>query len=127
MKLFQDNRNFQTNQGRFFKNLESKEEETIPPNVEDATTFWKGIWGTKVKHKRDAEWSEKAKEKMSSEKQNTAKITKNHVKRNLKSVPDWKGTGTDKIEGFWLKSFTAVYEALATVWTECLDVGDVPG
>ena len=50
-----------------------------------------------------------------------------HLKRNLKSVPDWKGAGTDKIEGFWLKSFTAVYEALATVWTECLDVGDVPG
>ena len=61
---FQDNRNFVTNHGRFFKNLESKEERTKPPNAEDAIAFCKGIWSTKVKHKRDAEWIDKAKEKM---------------------------------------------------------------
>ena len=43
IKQFQDNRNSQTNQGRFSKNLESKEERTIPPNGEDVTTFWKEI------------------------------------------------------------------------------------
>ena len=52
---FQDNRNFETNQGRFFKNFEGKEEWTKPPNAEDATAFWKGMWSTKVEHKRDAE------------------------------------------------------------------------
>ena len=52
---FQDNRNFETNQGRFFKNFEGKEERTKPPNAEDATAFWKGMWSTKVEHKRDAE------------------------------------------------------------------------
>ena len=41
---FQDNRNFETNQGRFFKNFEGKEERTKPPNAEDATAFWKGMW-----------------------------------------------------------------------------------
>ena len=56
IKQFQDNRNFQTNQGRFFKNLEGKKERTKPPNAEDATAFWKGIWSTKVEHKRDAGW-----------------------------------------------------------------------
>ena len=45
IKQFQDNRNFETNQGRFFKNLEGKEERTKPPNAEDATAFWKGICG----------------------------------------------------------------------------------
>ena len=84
IKQFQDNRNFETNQGRFFKNLEGKEERTKPPNAEDATEFWKGIWGTKVEHKRDAEWIDKAKEKMPSEKQNTVKITKDDVKGKLK-------------------------------------------
>ena len=127
IKQFQDNRNFETNQGRFFKNLEGKEERTKPPNAEDATAFWKGIWSTKVEHKRDAEWIDKAKEKMPSEKQNTVKITKDDVKGKLKSVPDWKGAGPDKIQGFWLKSFTAVHEVLATVLNECLEVGDVPG
>ena len=41
---------------------------------------------------------------MPSEKQNTVNITKDDVKRKLKSMPDWKGAGPDKIQGFWLKS-----------------------
>ena len=61
------------------------------------------------------------------EEQNSVKITKDDVKRKLKSMPDWKGAGPDKIQGFWLKSFTAVYEVLATVLTESLEVGDIPG
>ena len=54
------------------------------------------------------------------------KITKDDVKRKLKSVPDCKGAGTDKIQGFWLKSFTTVHGVLATVLNECIEVGDVP-
>ena len=127
IKLFQDNRNFQANQGRFFKNLEGKEERTKPPNAEDATAFWKGIWSTKVEYKRDAGWIGKVKEKMSSEKQNTVNITKDDVKRKLKSMPDWKGAGPDKIQDFWLQSFTALHGVLAASLNECIEVGDVPG
>ena len=62
---------------------------------------------------------------MSSEKQNTVKITKDDIKRKLKSMLDWKGAGPDKIQGFWLKSFTAVHGVLAAVLNECIEVGDV--
>ena len=82
---------------------------------------------TKVEHKLDAEWNDKAKEKMPSEKQITVKITMDDVKRKLKSMPDSKGAGPDKIQGFWLKFFTAVHEVLATILNECIEVGDVPG
>ena len=51
---------------------------------------------------------------MPSEKQNAVKITKGDVKRKLKSVPHWKIAGPDKIQGFWLKSFTTVLEVPAT-------------
>ena len=44
---------------------------------------------------------------------NTLKVTKDEVKRKLKSMPDWKGAGPNKIQAFWLKSFTAVHEVLA--------------
>ena len=127
IKQFQDNRNFQTNQGRFLKNLEGKEERAKPPNVEDTTAFWKGIWSTKVEHKRDAGWIGKVKEKMPSEKQNTVNINEDDFKRKLKSMPDWKGAGPDKIQGFWLKSFTALHGVLAAALNECVEVGDVPG
>ena len=110
IKQFQDNRNFETNQERFFKNLEGKEERTKPPNAEEATAFWKGIWSTKDEHKQDAAWIDKTKEKMPSEKQNTVKITEDDVKRKLKLISDWEGAGPDKIQGFWLKPFTAVHE-----------------
>ena len=36
-------------------------------------------------------------------------------------------TGPDKIQGFWLKSFTAVDEVQATVLNKCIEVGDVSG
>ena len=55
IKQVQDNRNFHNNQGKIFKNLESDEERTKPPNAEEATAFWKQIWSTKVEHKQDAE------------------------------------------------------------------------
>ena len=45
----------------------------------------------------------------------------------LWSMPDWKGARPDKIQGFWLKSFTAaVHEVLGTVLNECTEVRDVP-
>ena len=77
-----------TNHGRFFKNLEGKEERTKPANAENATVFRKVIWNTKVEHQQDAEWIDKAKEKMPSEKKNAVKITKDDVKRKLKPMPD---------------------------------------
>ena len=107
------------------KNLEGKEERSNHQMLKTQHHF--GIWNTKVEHKRDAEWIDKAKEKMPSEKQNTVKITKDDVKIKLKSMPDWKEAGPDKIQGFCLKSFTAVHEVLATVLNECVEVGDVPG
>ena len=127
IKQFQGNRNFQTNQRRFFKNLEGKGERTKSPNAEDATAFRKGIWSTKVEHKRNAGWIGKVKEKLPSETQNTVKITKDDVKKKLKSMPDWKGAGPDKIQGFWLKSFAAVHGVLAAALNECIEVGDAPG
>ena len=42
-------------------------------------------------------------------------------------MPYWKVARSDKIQGFWLKSFSAVDEVLASVLNECLEVGDVPG
>ena len=54
-------------------------------------------------------------------------ITKDDVKRKLKSMSDWKRAGPAKIQGFWLKYFTALHEVLATFLNECMVVGDVPG
>ena len=45
----------------------------------------------------------------------------------LWSMPDWKGARPDKIQVFWLKSFTAaVHEVLGTILNECTEVRNVP-
>ena len=98
IKKFQDNRNFQTD--HFSKILKVKRRGQKHQMLKDATAFWKGIWSTKVEHKRKEEWIDKAKEKMPSEKQNTVKTTK-HDKRKLKSRPEWKGAGP----GFLVRIF----------------------
>ena len=74
----------------FFKIFEVKEKRTKPPHAEDAAAFWKGIWCTKVKHicRSRMENGLTKKKKIPSEKQNTVKITKDDVKRKLKSTPD---------------------------------------
>ena len=54
-------------------------------------------------------------------------MAKDEVSRKLKSMPDRKCTGPYKIKGFWLKSFTAIHEVLATALNECRNVMDVPG
>ena len=88
IKQFQDNRNFQTNQGRFFKNLEGRDERTKPLNAEDPTASWKGIWSIKGEYKWDTKWIDKTKQKITSEKQNIVKITEDNIKRKLRSMPD---------------------------------------
>ena len=61
------------------------------------------------------------------EKQNAVRITKSKVKKNLKSMPDWKGAGPGKIRRFWLISFTAIHEDLAIALNECIEVEGVSG
>ena len=39
--------------------------------------------------------------KMPFEKQNRVEITKDDVKRKLKSMPNWKRAGAEKIQCFW--------------------------
>ena len=54
-------------------------------------------------------------------------MTKDDVERKLKSMTGWIGAGSDKIQGFQLKFFTAVHEVLATFFNECREVVDVSG
>ena len=126
IKQFQDNRDFRTNQGRFFKRLEGGDERTIQPNAAEATRFWNGIWGTNVSHNSEAEWITRAKESIKCEKQAAISITQEDVKGRLKSIPDWKGAGPDGIQGFWIKYLSAIHGVLARTLNDCIGSGEVP-
>ena len=97
---FQDNKNLNTNRGRFFKNFKGKSEREKPLDGEEATKFWKGIWSISVEHKQDSELIGKTREKMTFEKQNILRITNDKVITKIKLVTNWTETGPDKIQWF---------------------------
>jgi hypothetical protein len=126
IKQYQDNKSFSSNQGRFFKNLDGGESKTIAPNPEEATQFWKGIWGENISHKNDAEWIERVKTNLRGPKQANINITNCDVKKQIKSMPKWKGPGPDGLHGFWIKSFSIVHESLSNSLSECINSCEIP-
>ncbi len=57
VRQFHQNRLFNTNQRRLFKELDGKADNTqVGPKPAQARTFWGGIWDRPVQHNRQAEW-----------------------------------------------------------------------
>jgi hypothetical protein len=126
IKQYQDNKLFTANQGRFFKNLDGGEGKTLAPNPDESTRFWSGIWGESVLHNGNAEWIERVKTKLRGPKQSNIDVTSVDVKKQIKSMPKWKGPGPDGLHGFWIKSFSNVHESLSTSLSDCINTCDVP-
>ena len=127
IKQFQDNRFYNTNQRRFFKQLSGEQERTIPPNPEETTKFWNEIWGNNVEHKRNADWIKKQEGKISTVKQGEVSISLADVKDKVKKIPNWKGPGPDEIQGYWVKNFTGLHDKIAQHLQHCLRASEVPG
>ena len=126
IKQFQDNRLFTANQSRFYKNLEGGERDTIAPEPKEATSFWSDIWAKSVEHNDEAEWIERVEEQLKRYKQEDISISEEDLKRQIKSIPSWKGPGPDGIQGFWLKSFTAMHQTLARTFNQCVVSCQIP-
>ena len=41
-------------------------------------------------------------------------------------MPNWKSSGLDLVQGFWLKNFSSLHEGVRLQLKECLDSGFVP-
>ena len=126
IKQFHDNKLFKSDQNKFYKQLNGQETKTIPPNSDDATRFWTNIWGNKKNHNKEAEWIRHQKENMTELKQNNINITLEDVKERIKTMPNWKGAGPDKIQGFWIKNFSEIHTSLANCLQQCMEQSEVP-
>ena len=126
IKQFNDNKLFNANQSRFFKNLEGGEGNTIAPNPQEATQFWSNIWAKSVNHNENAEWIERVEEKLEGDKQENIHISAEDLKGQVRSMPNWKGPGPDGIHGYWLRSFTSIHEKLASSLDDCVRLCQIP-
>ena len=129
-EFHRQNKLFETNQKRFYDELENKGKEESPeskgPDKKKVLDFWGNIWGNGKKHNQDAEWIKDTKEETQDiPKQENLSITPAMVRKALKKMKNWRAAGTDGVQGFWLKNLTSLHDRLAEQLQMVLN-GDIP-
>ena len=113
---YQQNPTFKNNQGKFYRELNSggrNYEATEIPHKKETQEFWKSIWGERKEHPKDAEWLENFERDYEyKEEQEEVQITPEKIKKTLRRMLNWKATGPDFVQGFWLKNFKSIQEGL---------------
>ena len=88
---YRQNRLFQSNQSKFYQELDGKShEENIIPDKKKPREFWSGIWEKNFNHNESADWIHKVAEEMHGNKQQNIDITPTKSK---KEFVKWR-TGT---------------------------------
>ena len=129
-EFHRQNKLFETNQKRFYDELENKGKEESTdnkqPDKEKVLKFWSNIWENEKKHNQDAEWINDVKEETQDiPKQENLSITPAMVRKALKKMKNWKAAGADGVQGFWLKNLTCLHDRLAEQLQTVLN-GDIP-
>ena len=127
IKQYQHNKLFETNQKRFYQDIQGGDGQSETPDSEEAKTFWKDIWEQDTAHNRNSRWIEKVKEELDQgKKQDNMTISEEKIKAALRKIPNWKAPGPDGVQGFWLKNLSALHRKLAIYLDECLEKGETP-
>ena len=127
---YQQNRTFKNNQGKFYRELNSGErnyETKEVPDKKEAYEFLGSIWGEIKEHRKDVEWLKNFKRDFEfEEEQEEVEITPEKIKKILTKMPNWKASGPDCVQGFWLKIFKSIQEGLRRNLQKCLENRNVP-
>ena len=72
-------------------------------NAEESRTFWNGITRVEQENNKDAKWLSHLKEKMVKLEQQNVVINERKVKKQSTKMANWRASGHDGIQGFWIK------------------------
>ena len=127
VKQYRQNRLFQSNQSKFYQELDGKShDENIIPDNEKTREFWPGIWEKDVKYNESADWIQKVAEEIQGNKQHNIEMTPTKIKERIRKMANWNATGPDRVHGFWIKMFVSVQERIAFHLQSCITRGKVP-
>ena len=129
-EFYRQNKLFETNQKRFYEDLENKQKQTAKgkrsPDTKKVLEFWSNIWGNKEKHNDKAEWIDDVKNDTKDKpKQEDLKIKLEMLKSAIKKMKNWRAAGKDGVQGFWLKNLISLHPRLVDQLQEVLN-GDIP-
>lgn len=119
------NAQFNSSRKKFFRQLgENTTEEATSEitNAAEFTTYWKSIWSRPCSFNKTAAWIKEVEDKQ--EMVTTMELegfTTNEVLTSIKKTSNWKTPGPDKIQNFWIKTFSSTHSALASCFTEALE------
>jgi hypothetical protein len=120
---YQQNRQFQYNQKRLYTDLQG-EDQSKPPDQKEAVHFWSELWSNPVEHLRSAKWIEEIKKDTSKiETQPMIDIGAEKVAQATRRMKNWKASGPDQLQGFWLKKLTGLHGPLARLFQQSITEG----
>lgn len=122
-KRKQQNRLFNTDQKRFYRELTNASSNTVKaqlPQKEQLTDYWKNIWSIPKYHNRNAHWMGPRMNGGVIPEMPLANFSEDEVRDAIKSTNNWKAPGVDGIQNFWYKKFPSLHEALAQQFSHVL-------
>ena len=111
---YMQNKLFRCNLKALYQELDGKVTPAqVPSNAEEAKEFWSILWDNPVPYKEDAEWLKEVELELENVNiQEKVETTKEDVTMQLRNMSNWKATGLEGIQGFWLKRFTSQHQRL---------------
>ena len=113
-KFYSQNRVFQTDPKRFYREVGKKPIEVKNiPKEEELEGFWRGIWSTEKQHNEKAVWLKDTEDlNRGKMKQEWQDITSEELSEALKKTHKWKSPGMDKVPNFWLEALNSSHRKL---------------
>ena len=113
MRQYHINRMFQHDQKKVYQQLQGNSQmESQSSNADESTKSLSDIWDNKKEHNKRADWLEELRNSKLSVLQNDTEIAFRMVKQQKKKIPNWKAPGPHRVQGFWIKKLTSLYERI---------------
>ena len=127
VKQYRQNILSQSNQSRFYQNLEEKNhEQNVIPDKDKSREFWAGIWEKDVKHNNNAEWIDKVGAEMKPNKLQNIELTPMKVRKKICGIANWKAPEPGGAHTYWIKGFESLHERIGNHLQHCVKEGSVP-
>ena len=95
------------------------------PNAEESKRFWGDIWSVGKGHSRETEWLKDIKIELGNDNhlQERVAISVEKVTKQCRKMPNWKASGKDGVQGYWIKNLSNFHERIAVLTNKIL-MGD---
>ena len=100
------------------------------PSMNEFETFWRGIWKKPESVNKEV-WTEimtvmNKHVEISIQGDDDPNLIVKHLKRVLRKIKQWGGTGWDQLAEFWWKKITSVHCILIQIVTRWFEEGECP-